>query len=280
MGLDEVRVMSHNRAEVTVVIPMYNSAATIERALKSVAAQTLPPRHVIVINDASTDDCLKIVQNWANPNLTLEIVNNVSNLGPSASRNSGWDLAVTEYIAFLDADDAWHPLKLEIQYGLAKDHPEISLIGHRYDIADDTVWPTIEIQSLPIRKFSFNDFLVKNRLSTPTVMIKSVLTNRFAPEQRYSEDYRLWLELTADHGPALYVNLPLARLFKPAYGSSGQSSKSLAMLNGELQTITALKKNSKIGNPMLAGLKIWAITKFLRRKVKLAVTREGTKCRI
>jgi len=272
--------MTHNRAEVTVVIPMYNSAATIERALRSISAQTLLPRHVIVINDASTDDCLKIVENWKDPNLTIEIVNNASNLGPSASRNSGWDRAATEYIAFLDADDAWHPMKLKIQFDLAREHPEISLIGHRYDIANDTSWPTMEIQSLPIREFSFFEFLIKNRLSTPTVMLKSALPNRFAPEQRYSEDYRLWLEIAADHGPTLFIDLPLARLFKPAYGSSGQSSKSLAMLNGELQSISALKEKSKIGNPMQAFLKIWAITKFLRRKIKSALTPKGSKCPI
>ena len=101
MGLDEVRAMSHTRAAVTVVIPMYNSAATIERALKPAAAQTLLPRDVIVINDASTDDCIKIVRNWADPDLILEIVNNVFNLRLSASPNSGWDRAVTEYIAVL-----------------------------------------------------------------------------------------------------------------------------------------------------------------------------------
>jgi len=118
-------------------------------------------------------------------------------------------------------------MKLELQYGLAREHPEISLIGHRYDIVDDTVWSTIEIQCLPIGKFSFNDFLVKNRLSAPTVIIESTLTNRFPPEQRYLEDCQLWLKLTADHRPALFINLPLAPLFKPDYGSSGQSSKSL-----------------------------------------------------
>lgn len=272
--------MNQNRAEVTVVIPMYNSAATIERALKSVAAQTLLPRHVIVINDASTDDCLKIVQDWKDSNLSIEIIDNIFNLGPSASRNSGWDRATTEYIAFLDADDAWHPMKLKIQFDLAREHPEISMIGHRYDIANDTAWPIIEIQSLPIREFSFCEFLIKNRLSTPTVMLKRALPNRFAPDQRYSEDYRLWLEIAADCGPTLFINLPLARLFKPAYGSSGQSSKSLAMLSGELQSISALKEKSKIGNPMQALLKIWAITKFLRRKVKSAVTPKGSKCRI
>ena len=85
----------------------------------------------------------------------------------------------------------------------------------------------LEIQSLPIGKFSFNDFLVKNRLSAPTVMIKSTLTNQLPPEQRYLEDCRLWLELTADHGPTLFINLPLARLLKPADGSSDQSSKAL-----------------------------------------------------
>ena len=272
--------MSNNCAEVTVVIPMYNSAATIERALISVAAQTLLPRHVIVVNDASTDDCLKIVQNWKDSNLAIEIVNNNVNLGPSASRNSGWNRAETEYIAFLDADDAWHPMKLKIQFDLAKEHPEISLIGHRYDIASDTVWPTIEFKSLPVREFSFREFLLRNRLSTPTVMLKSALPNRFAPDQRYSEDYRLWLEIVADHGPMLFIDLPLARLFKPAFGSSGQSSRSFAMLNGEFQAFSALKEKSKIGTPMQALLIIWAITKFLRRKVKSAITPKGSKCRI
>ena len=106
--------MSH--PTVSVVIPTYNARSTIERALQSVANQSLNAIEVIVIDDASTDDTINIVSEFsATSKIAIRILRSDQNAGPGSARNRGWDSSTGEFIAFLDADDVWHPQKLEIQ---------------------------------------------------------------------------------------------------------------------------------------------------------------------
>ncbi len=101
---------------VSVIIPAYNSASTIIRALQSVVAQTLAPLEIIVVDDASTDTTRDLVTTFASSSsFPVRVLTQTTNSGPSAARNAGWDTAVGDYIAFLDADDQWHPRKIELQ---------------------------------------------------------------------------------------------------------------------------------------------------------------------
>src|SRR6516162_8414267 len=95
---------------VTVVIPAYNAACTIERALSSVWRQDYPELEVIVIDDGSTDDTGHRVAACHNPNLRLIRLNR--NRGECGAMNVGIQEARGEYIAFLDADDEWLDNKL------------------------------------------------------------------------------------------------------------------------------------------------------------------------
>jgi len=101
-------------ADVTVIVPAFRAASTIDRALASVAAQTLKPRAVVVVDDGSPDDTFERAQAWQGR------VNGVAlttlkqpNSGPGAARNRALLEARTEWVAFLDADDEWLPTKLE-----------------------------------------------------------------------------------------------------------------------------------------------------------------------
>ena len=103
---------------VSVIIPAYNSESTITRALQSVTAQTRAPKEIIVVDDASTDNTREIAANFASTSsIPLRVITQSSNGGPSAARNTGWDAASGDYIAFLDADDQWHPRKIRIRRG-------------------------------------------------------------------------------------------------------------------------------------------------------------------
>jgi glycosyltransferase involved in cell wall biosynthesis len=106
------------KSRVSVIIPYFNSQDTIIRALNSVNSQTLLPHEVIIVNDFSDDnETKKILQNLVqnNWNFKLIIIHLTKNMGPGNARNIGWNNATGEYIAFLDSDDSWHPLKLEIK---------------------------------------------------------------------------------------------------------------------------------------------------------------------
>lgn len=118
-------------ADVTVVMPAMNRAHLIGQALDSVAAQTVSPREVIVIDDASTDDTVAIAK--AHGATVIELTENG---GSGPARNRGIEAAASTWIAFLDSDDVWAPDHLERTMRRTADHvlvaaPGVSSAGRR-----------------------------------------------------------------------------------------------------------------------------------------------------
>ena len=100
---------------VSVVIPTYNRADLIPRAIASVSSQSYQNFEIIVVDDNSQDDTEKVVREIANQDSRISYHRHSSNLGGSAARNTGIKQATGKYIAFLDSDDIWLPQKLELQ---------------------------------------------------------------------------------------------------------------------------------------------------------------------
>jgi glycosyltransferase involved in cell wall biosynthesis len=92
--------------KVSIIIPLYNKAPYVRRALESIAAQSLSDFEVIVIDDGSTDDGAAIVAGYSDARYRLI---HQANAGPGAARNTGIAQSRGEFIAFLDADDEWLP---------------------------------------------------------------------------------------------------------------------------------------------------------------------------
>ena len=110
-------------ALVTVILPTYNRASVIGRAIASVVAQTYPHWELIVVDDASTDSTAQVVQQFADPRVYY--VRLPFNCGhPSRPRNIGWQLARGVYIAYIDDDNAWRPDHLARLVAAAEAHPE------------------------------------------------------------------------------------------------------------------------------------------------------------
>lgn len=110
----------------TVLIPLYNKAAYIQRALDSVSAQTCRPTEILVVNDGSTDGGDAIVRSLKNP---LIRVLDQPNQGVSIARNNGLAAATQPYIAFLDADDRWRPGFLAAMRQAIEAFPSATLYG-------------------------------------------------------------------------------------------------------------------------------------------------------
>lgn len=104
---------------VSVIIPAYNRADTIDRAIGSVLSQTYLNVEVIVIDDCSTDNTGGVVQSIGNSKLIYHRLS--QNSGACVARNAGVDLAHGEIIAFQDSDDMWHQNKLEKQIAFMND---------------------------------------------------------------------------------------------------------------------------------------------------------------
>ena len=107
------------RVEVSVVCPCYNAKPFIREALNSVLSQTFTDYEIIIIDDGSTDGSEEILKDYSNLDNVI-VLRNLVNKGVSFSRNRGIQVARGKYIAFLDADDFWHPKKLEKQLNLIK----------------------------------------------------------------------------------------------------------------------------------------------------------------
>lgn len=266
--------MTANISSVSVVIPMFNSATTIERALKSVATQSRPPREVIVVDDGSSDASTAVVEQWSKSNISIQLIKHAENLGPSASRNTGWDSATGKFVAFLDSDDAWHPEKLRIQAQLMESDQTVAISGHQYDVGENLRWFELADTNFAPITFSFRDFLIKNRLSTPTVMLRREIPLRFPRDQRFSEDYRLWMEIVREFGSASFINLPLTRLFKSPYGKKGLSGNLRSMYFGELHTYSALRRKRLIKRPIMIICMLWSTVKYLRRNLRMLTGRK------
>ncbi len=99
--------------DFSVVIPAYNVSGIIGRAIRSAAAQTLPPLEILVIDDCSTDDTVEVARALGREIPSLRLLSTPINGGPSAARNVGLRAAKADWIALLDADDAWKPGRLE-----------------------------------------------------------------------------------------------------------------------------------------------------------------------
>ncbi len=110
----------HQNRMASVIIPVYNGEAFLERALKSAFEQDYRPLEVIVIDDGSTDATARIAQSRPDVRYFYQ-----PNRGHGTAKNAGIEKARGEFLAFLDADDWWTPNKLRVQIECLDAHPEI-----------------------------------------------------------------------------------------------------------------------------------------------------------
>ncbi len=185
------------RWSIAVVIPVFNSAGTLSRALQSVFAQTRSPAQVIVIDDGSSDNPQTALGEFSD----RVIYKSQANAGAAAARNRGVALADTDLIAFLDADDFWHPSKLELQVAGFEQHPDLLVCCTDYRCLSPTQahapWPPARPAGV-LRFGSFAQLFSRPYLATPTVIVKKTafeLAGGFREQFRTAEDVDLWLRL-------------------------------------------------------------------------------------
>jgi glycosyltransferase involved in cell wall biosynthesis len=253
---------------VSVIIPCFCSANTVERAVRSVINQTVLPSQIILIDDASNDGSSELLHKLKNDNPTVNIVVDqmAHNMGPGIARNHGWGLASQPWLAFLDADDAWHPLKLEICWKWIQDHPETALLGHQTNQVQEGV--ALGEISLPDivhgQTISFLQMFIANRFYTRAVMLRRDLPYRFRDRQ-YTEDYLLWLEIVLSRATSYVLNQPLALSYRPEYSAGGYSGQLWIHEKRELRAWQYLYEQGKISVLIAAIAQIWSYIKYLRR---------------
>ena len=113
-------------ASVTVVIPLFQAETWIEATLRSVMTQSVKPARILVIDDGSTDQGPEKCDRIADTGSVPLIVHSQQNSGQASARNLGLSLAETDFVAFLDSDDIWHPFKLEHQLQYMRDTSKVA----------------------------------------------------------------------------------------------------------------------------------------------------------
>jgi len=124
--------LGHNNASVgcprvSVIVPVYNRAAAVRAAAASVLGQTYRDFELILVDDGSTDDSGRVIDELTAEDPSLVRCYHQENAGAAAARNRGIELSQGEYICFLDSDDEWLPEKLAIQVEFMDEHPAVAL---------------------------------------------------------------------------------------------------------------------------------------------------------
>lgn len=213
--------------KISVVIPLYNKSKYISRALNSVLSQTFQDFEVIVVNDGSTDGGEKIVDVYDDSRIHLI---SQRNQGVSVARNNGAKAATYNLIAFLDADDEWHPHFLEEMAILYNKWPTCGFFGSGFRRvyphgAEDVI--TSDSEDTVISEYF--KYLCKYRntvVSASTLMVSRELFNLFGgfdPGLHWGEDRDFYCRVALFY-PVAYCPKPLANIYKETENNSSSVS--------------------------------------------------------
>ena len=205
-----------SQTSVSVIIPAFNAKATIDRALASVAAQTVMPQEIIVIDDGSDDGTVDKAKAWESRFSNSKLIILVENHnGPGATRNRGLLAATSEYVAFLDADDEWLPKKLERSL-TALIESDRTILSHNYTIISGDQTNLVDcFASYQKSDNAFAGYFLRGYIATSTVVAQRNLlidAGGFDPGLPSGQDYEFWM-VVIDSPKARYqmLNVSLAR---------------------------------------------------------------------
>jgi GT2 family glycosyltransferase len=219
------RVQTAESERISVVMPLYNKEAEVERALRSVIEQSLAPGEVIVVDDGSTDGSRAIVERIIaeHPEACIRLITQ-TNSGVSAARNRGIAEAKGDYIALLDADDAWLTGYIAEVCRLMEYYPEADAYSTAFDIVNDTERIAA---SVPTTEGYINiaEEALQRRYpiipSTATLRREAVLRAGGFPEgMRIGEDQWLWVRMVQQGAKFCFSPMSLVRYSRTASNRS------------------------------------------------------------
>lgn len=262
--------MENNTLLISVIIPMYNAAKTIVRALDSVKAQTADYNYqVIVVNDGSKDDGAEIVKDYiasnSESNFDISLINQL-NGGVSKARNAGLKLAKGDYIAFLDSDDAWFDDKIQKQIKLMTNEPKIDFLGCAFDglylqsVGEDKLIP-----------INVNKLIFKNYFQPSTVIMKKIVLDEvgyFDENQRYAEEGNYFIRV-AHQFNCFFWNTKVINYGdgKSGFGVSGLSANLKEMHKGFIKNLDFSYVEGFISKPQYVSSRAIAELKYIRRLI-------------
>lgn len=211
---------------VSVVMPSYNGAKYIKKAVDSVFSQEVP-LELLVIDDGSTDNTREVLDAYMGRE-DFRYLRNHKNLGAAGSRNRGVKAARGKYVAFLDSDDWWADNKLKAQLKVL-DSTGYVLCSTGRELMNPDGSSTGKY--IPVKeKLTYTELLKHNSINCSSAVIKREAALEFPMEHDDShEDYITWLKMLRKYGCAAGINKPYLKYRLSEGGKSRNKWKSAAM---------------------------------------------------
>lgn len=190
--------------KVSVIIPVYNSAKHINECLTSVIKQTYKNLEIILVDDKSTDDSVKIIKSYKDKRIRL--IESDENVGAALTRNKGVEVATGDYICFLDSDDFWKLNKIEKQVRFIK-NKEFIYAGYTYYKKGRT--HNVKVP----KKIDYNGSLKNTTIFTSTVMFNMEKLKKediYMPNIKRGQDQATWWQVLKKGITAYGINEVLA----------------------------------------------------------------------
>ncbi len=205
--------MNKNIPTIDVVVPVYNGMPFVERTLKSIVAQTLKPTNIIIVNDGSTDDTFNFLKKFQveHANFSIHIIDK-PNGGHSTATNAGIQVSKSEFVALVDADDLWHPSKLEKQLQIFFQSPfkeNLGVVYCNFDSIDENDQPLPHYNTIKLdpefRGRVFEKLITKGCFiagSNSAVMIRRSIFDElgfFDENLKCGEDWDMWIRISEQY---------------------------------------------------------------------------------
>ncbi len=203
-------------APVSVIVPCYNYANYVREAVASVRRQTLPPAELILVDDGSTDGSLDVMRALADEidGIAVKVLHQ-DNRGVAAARNRGAEVARSELLLFLDADDLLLPRMIETTTAALAQHPEAAIaygsaIFH-YDGMDPTAAGPREGEVAEALDYSFDHLLEDNFIFMESLLRREAFEQAegFDSRMHVAEDWELWIDVCKHGWTAVCVSEPV-----------------------------------------------------------------------
>ena len=263
---------------VSVILPAYNAAAHLRRAVDSALAQTMADLEIVIVDDASTDATLEIAGRIAAQDSRVRVLHNERNSGPSVSRNRAIAAARGEWIAILDADDSWFPERLERMLADAGDADVVSddlytVRGALFKPEEPVLRSMLQEAGFKItrpRRLDIRD-LVRYELALLKPIIRRSFLGRhelsYDPTLLRAHDFYLYFDILAQGGR--WLQLPEGYYLYYKHGRAAQDKDQRVKRTTLTETVES--NRSLLNHPAAVGDK--ALIAALERRIQKAQRR-------
>ncbi|QDL54553.1 glycosyltransferase family 2 protein [Rhodoferax aquaticus] len=250
--------MSYVKNKVSLIVPFYKAGEYSTQLMESIAFQSLLPDEIIIVDDGMGDGVDDLISAIVRSNLGDRVIllSSIKNLGPAGARNLALSISSSQYVAFLDSDDAWKPDFLSSMFGEAKVKQSPFLISgaefySRGELKNILLLPKV---------LTMNMLLQTCPILVPAVLIDRCRTGDFKFPEVRQEDYALWLDIVNRVGEVHCLNRPLVSIHRR---DNSVSSNKLDAALWQWRTLKQLEGVSLTRRVFLFS--VYAINAILKR---------------